>query len=80
MSGSCPTPENKLPGIKKIFRRYFSIKVLENHLFTVYISWSSGYSAAWFSAFDWGSKGPEFESPYPDHFFARISKKHEQFL
>ena len=30
----------------------------------------SGYSAAWSSAFDWGSKGPEFKSPYPDHFFA----------
>ena len=29
----------------------------------------SGYSAAWSSAFDWGSKGPEFKSPYPDHFF-----------
>ena len=29
----------------------------------------SGYSAAWFSAFDWGSKGREFESLYPDHFF-----------
>ena len=37
----------------------------------------SGYSAAWSSAFDWGSKGPEFESPYPDHFFAQMGKKHE---
>ena len=26
-------------------------------------------SAAWFSAFDWGSKGREFESLYPDQFF-----------
>ena len=32
----------------------------------------SGYSAAWSSAFDWGSKGPEFESPYPDHFFCSL--------
>ena len=38
----------------------------------------SGYSAAWFSAFVWGTKGREFESRYPDHFFAQISgKKHE---
>ena len=39
----------------------------------------SGYSAAWSSAFDWGSKGPEFKSPYPDHFFCLDSKakKHE---
>ena len=29
----------------------------------------SGYSAAWFSAFVWGTKGREFESRYPDHFF-----------
>lgn len=29
----------------------------------------SGYSAAWSSAFDWGSKGREFKSLYPDHFF-----------
>ena len=35
----------------------------------------SGYSAAWSSAFDWGSKGPEFKSPYPDHFFAQMGKK-----
>ena len=35
----------------------------------------SGYSAAWSSAFDWGSKGPEFKSPYPDHFFALMGKK-----
>ena len=34
----------------------------------------SGYSAAWSSAFDWGSKGPEFKSPYPDHFFCLDSK------
>ena len=27
----------------------------------------SGYSAAWFSAFVWGTKGREFESRYPDH-------------
>ena len=33
---------------------------------------SSGYSAVWPSAFDWGSKGREFESLYPDHFFAKI--------
>ena len=32
----------------------------------------SGYSAAWFSAFVWGTKGREFESRYPDHFFAQI--------
>ncbi len=32
----------------------------------------SGYSAAWFSAFDWGSKGREFESRYPDHFCIHI--------
>ena len=32
----------------------------------------SGYSAAWSSAFDWGSKGREFKSLYPDHFFAEI--------
>ena len=32
----------------------------------------SGYSAAWSSAFDWGSKGPEFKSPYPDHFFCSL--------
>ena len=31
----------------------------------------SGYSAAWSSAFDWGSKGREFESLYPDHFFCK---------
>ena len=31
---------------------------------------SSGRSAAWFSAFDWGSKGREFESLRPDHFKA----------
>ena len=39
----------------------------------------SGYSAAWSSAFDWGSKGREFESLYPDHFFCLDSKakKHE---
>ena len=35
----------------------------------------SGYSAAWSSAFDWGSKGREFESLYPDHFFAQIPGK-----
>ena len=29
-----------------------------------------GRSAVWFSAFDWGSKGREFESHHPDHFFA----------
>ena len=29
----------------------------------------SGYSAVWSSAFDWGSKGREFKSLYPDHFF-----------
>lgn len=28
----------------------------------------SGYSAVWSSAFDWGSKGREFKSLYPDHF------------
>ena len=28
-----------------------------------------GRSAVWFSAFDWGSKGREFESHHPDHFF-----------
>ena len=32
----------------------------------------SGYSAVWSSAFDWGSKGREFKSLYPDHFFAMI--------
>ena len=37
----------------------------------------SGYSAAWSSAFDWGSKGREFESLYPDHFFALMGKKNE---
>ena len=38
----------------------------------------SGYSAAWSSAFDWGSKGREFESLYPDHFFCPDgAKKHE---
>ena len=31
-------------------------------------------SAAWFSAFDWGSKGREFKSHHSDHFlFIRIS-------
>ena len=35
----------------------------------------SGYSAAWSSAFDWGSKGREFKSLYPDHFFAQIPGK-----
>ena len=41
----------------------------------------SGYSAAWSSAFDWGSKGPEFKSPYPDHFFCpNGQKKHEAVL
>lgn len=29
----------------------------------------SGYSAVWSSAFDWGSKGREFKSLYPDHFY-----------
>ena len=33
----------------------------------------SGYSAVWSSAFDWGSKGREFKSLYPDHFYAEIS-------
>ena len=33
---------------------------------------SSGYSAVWPSAFDWGSKGREFESLYPDHFFCSL--------
>ena len=39
----------------------------------------SGYSAAWSSAFDWGSKGREFESHHSDHFFCLDSKakKHE---
>ena len=32
----------------------------------------SGYSAVWSSAFDWGSKGREFKSLYPDHFIAEI--------
>ena len=41
----------------------------------IYYENGSGYSAAWFSAFDWGSKGPEFESPYPDHFFAPNGQK-----
>ena len=36
----------------------------------VYLLNRSGYSAAWFSAFVWGTKGREFESRYPDHFFA----------
>ena len=35
----------------------------------------SVYSAAWSSAFDWGSKGPEFKSPYPDHFFCPNGQK-----
>ena len=35
----------------------------------------SGYSAAWSIAFDWGSKVPEFKSPYSDHFFAQMGKK-----
>ncbi len=29
----------------------------------------SEHSAAWFSAFDWGSKGREFESHCSDHSF-----------
>ena len=32
----------------------------------------SGYSAAWFSAFVWGTKGREFESRYPNHFFCSL--------
>lgn len=32
-----------------------------------------GCSAAWFSAFDWGSKGREFESRHPDHFLQSYS-------
>ena len=31
-----------------------------------------GRSAVWFSAFDWGSKGREFESHRPDHFFCSL--------
>ena len=30
---------------------------------------TTGRSAAWFSAFDWGSKGREFKSLRPDHSF-----------
>ena len=41
----------------------------------MYIMEQSGYSAAWFSAFVWGTKGREFESRYPDHFFALIPRQ-----
>ena len=30
----------------------------------------SGYSAAWFSAFVWGTKGREFESRWNRHFLS----------
>ena len=37
-----------------------------------YPFYKSGCSAVWFSAFDWGSKGREFESHHPDHFFCSL--------
>ena len=37
------------------------------NVFPAFPNLSSGRSAAWFSAFDWGSKGREFESLRPDH-------------
>ena len=46
----------------------------------VILSGKSGYSAAWFSAFDWGSKGREFESLYPDHFFAFFPEKGKKMV
>ena len=47
---------------------FFVLHFRKVRLYYHYIFHISGYSAVWSSAFDWGSKGREFKSLYPDHF------------
>ena len=58
---------------KILFSRLKTIDSTLNYVNNQFKVSFSGRSAAWFSAFDWGSKGRGFESRRPDHQFSHSS-------
>ena len=57
------SPRHFDEAIVKAIRTLLTKQISKNNIY-------AEHSAAWFSAFDWGAKGREFESPCSDHRFS----------